>query len=419
MTDTSSWLGESGRGGWGGSGGAVRRRRWGIGALSMAMALSSEKSEPHYFAERGYPPGTGQRSGATPLWPSITDVHLYRFPEGNSPADTSPMSEMQATVVQNYRAAMLQQMGATSPPGYPGMYFSGVPYGYGGGHDIGGLGHDALAASLPATKASRGTEIRPRTESGERTESQESAILTEDLAVAGMMSGGAWSGSSPVPGPHFGSTPTPNASPTPSKGSKDSSRREKWTVEEHRLFLKGLEVFGKGSWRDVSRHYVKTKTCTQVASHAQKYFKRQASAAAARELGADTGRKRASIHDTALLPDNVPQNDLVSSMPPHGLQARPAESFQVGYPAKSAFPVPEHVPFGSKSALTAGLVSPFVPVVPAAPAASPVAKAGRQDFAVEPSMLSGAVRAPSGSPSFGRFVDIVLDMDGDLLYPCK
>ncbi|CAN6925447.1 unnamed protein product [Brassica oleracea var. botrytis] len=48
-----------------------------------------------------------------------------------------------------------------------------------------------------------------------------------------------------------------------------------WTEEEHRRFLLGLQKLGKGDWRGISRKYVRTRTPTQVASHAQKYFMKQ------------------------------------------------------------------------------------------------------------------------------------------------
>lgn len=48
-----------------------------------------------------------------------------------------------------------------------------------------------------------------------------------------------------------------------------------WTEEEHKTFLRGLSKLGKGDWRGISREFVRTRTPTQVASHAQKYFLRQ------------------------------------------------------------------------------------------------------------------------------------------------
>ncbi|KAJ9147681.1 hypothetical protein P3X46_029814 [Hevea brasiliensis] len=61
-------------------------------------------------------------------------------------------------------------------------------------------------------------------------------------------------------------------------GSSLSRERKKgvpWTEEEHRMFLLGLQKLGRGDWRGIARNYVISRTPTQVASHAQKYFIRQ------------------------------------------------------------------------------------------------------------------------------------------------
>ena len=52
------------------------------------------------------------------------------------------------------------------------------------------------------------------------------------------------------------------------------SKRVRWTDEEHQLFLEGVKQFGKGAAanRQISEKFVTTKTPSQVASHAQKYY---------------------------------------------------------------------------------------------------------------------------------------------------
>ena len=44
----------------------------------------------------------------------------------------------------------------------------------------------------------------------------------------------------------------------------------RWSKEEHRKFLEGLEIYGK-DWKKVQMH-IKTRTTTQTRSHAQKFF---------------------------------------------------------------------------------------------------------------------------------------------------
>ncbi|KAG8366237.1 hypothetical protein BUALT_Bualt17G0055600 [Buddleja alternifolia] len=61
----------------------------------------------------------------------------------------------------------------------------------------------------------------------------------------------------------------------PSGRSRERKRGVPWSEDEHRLFLLGLQKVGKGDWRGISRNFVKTRTPTQVASHAQKYFLRR------------------------------------------------------------------------------------------------------------------------------------------------
>nr|QSD99617.1 MYB family transcription factor [Melilotus albus] len=88
-----------------------------------------------------------------------------------------------------------------------------------------------------------------------------------------------------------------------------------WTEEEHRLFLVGLNKLGKGDWRGIARNFVVSRTPTQVASHAQKYFIRQSNA---------TRRKRrSSLFDMA--PDMCPDS---TSMPEEQALLPPSENSQ-------------------------------------------------------------------------------------------
>ncbi|CAA3005201.1 transcription factor SRM1-like [Olea europaea var. sylvestris] len=48
----------------------------------------------------------------------------------------------------------------------------------------------------------------------------------------------------------------------------------RWTEEEHRLFLKGLNEYGKGQLTEIAKYVVRSRTPTQVGSHAHRYYKR-------------------------------------------------------------------------------------------------------------------------------------------------
>ncbi|KAF8027598.1 hypothetical protein BT93_E0492 [Corymbia citriodora subsp. variegata] len=145
------------------------------------------------------------------------------------------------------------------------------------------------------------------------------------LAPALLLSSSSPSPSFSSPSPTAGSPPScdhqhsrdPDGylSDDPAQGACASDRRGErkkgvpWTEEEHRLFLIGLQKLGKGDWRGIARNYVTSRTPTQVASHAQKYFIRQTTAS--------RRKRRSSLFDMA--PDMATDHPVIpkeTTLPP-------------------------------------------------------------------------------------------------------
>jgi SHAQKYF class myb-like DNA-binding protein len=121
------------------------------------------------------------------------------------------------------------------------------------------------------------------------------AAPTENL-IPPLETGHAIPSTNPLTGEKPTSIVSAAAVAAPSKGSKSKKKKSsltsgigsssqcgsqgentgRWTAEEHRLFLQGLELHGKG-WKKIAS-LIKSRTVVQIRTHAQKYFQKLAKA---------------------------------------------------------------------------------------------------------------------------------------------
>nr|QCF47524.1 transcription factor R1MYB1 [Litchi chinensis] len=190
-----------------------------------------------------------------------------------------------------------------------------------------------------------------------------------------------------------------------SRASRERKRGVPWTEEEHKLFLLGLQKVGKGDWRGISRNFVKTRTPTQVASHAQKYFLRRSNL--------NRRRRRSSLFDittdsvTAIPMEEEQESNKTRShpLPPPPLPETNKGGVS-GFSVIPAFPVVLPVPVENPiDSLTLGqpnqsndapanLIRP-IPVLPAPQPSAVVSDLNLNLNMVDPSSLSLKLSLPS------------------------
>jgi hypothetical protein len=116
------------------------------------------------------------------------------------------------------------------------------------------------------------------------------------------LDGGASSGS-----PHHPGSDKPGATHMPPRPAGNKVPYKKgWSKHEHLMFLLGLERHGRGSWKQISA-IVRSRTPTQIQSHAQKFFLRKE----------QQNKNKRSIHDFDLQsPEMLDLAAQINQVPP-------------------------------------------------------------------------------------------------------
>lgn len=151
----------------------------------------------------------------------------------------------------------------------------------------------------------------------------------------------------------------------------------------------GLDKYGKGDWRSISRNFVISRTPTQVASHAQKYFIRLNSM--------NKERRRSSIHDITSVTTSTDLSSPITGQTAAATATTNTSSAKASSKPPPQTPIPVPVPVPMYGTTIGQPVGPLGPAV-GTPVTVPPHMAYGVRAPVAGGMVPGAPVAPVGPP---------------------
>eukprot|EP00814_Leptocylindrus_danicus_P003888 CAMPEP_0116031952 /NCGR_PEP_ID=MMETSP0321-20121206/17871_1 /TAXON_ID=163516 /ORGANISM="Leptocylindrus danicus var. danicus, Strain B650" /LENGTH=477 /DNA_ID=CAMNT_0003507277 /DNA_START=222 /DNA_END=1655 /DNA_ORIENTATION=+ len=152
------------------------------------------------------------------------------------------------------------------------------------------------STSHPATKAMEAANKKATAHTMVKTTMARAKKPTAKVSGVPQVTLSAGAAAAKISAPN-GRLPNMQTPSTVTSGSGSSGENTgRWTAEEHRLFLQGLEQHGKG-WKKIAS-LIKSRTVVQIRTHAQKYFQKLAKARQNGEEGEVSMEGRGSISNS-------------------------------------------------------------------------------------------------------------------------